>query len=500
MRKVFLDDLPHSRTGKSIKWNESIGRKISFIFDEYQGEIDIIDYKFDGKYGKLTVLYDDYQHQIYPQILIDCNLTFLINKGVKKNNYNNKHRDFKWKYEIGDEVIDGSRKIKITNRRVIYDENNHIKKQYQYYCYKCGFDSQDCYTNGIKENDFWSSEHSLYYSKSGCVCCSGKVIKANINSIAITDKWILSHLKNKENGYKYGRGSRAIVQIKCPICGYEKTDSIMHFITNKATCPKCSDGFSYPNKLMFNLLTQIGIKFDSEYSPEWIAGRRFDFYIPSKKIIIEMDGGLGHGNRSINDITPEQSVAIDNWKDRQAMRHDLSVIRIDCYKSDLEYIKHNILSSLLCQYLDLSKVNWIDCDTYAKGSLYIDVVNYYNKTNDKTMNIADKFKVSQKTVIEYLKNANKNGIVYYNAEEKTKSSQFQGYRVLQFDMLTLKKIAEYDSISQAEKSTSICRNSIKKCCDRKLAIAGNYIWRFDGEIDDIPNWKMENLKNMHQKK
>ena len=499
MRKVFLDDLPHSKSGKTVKWNECVGCKIPFIFDEYEGEIYIVGYESNSKNSKLTVLYEDFQHQIYTQVLTDCNLTFLINKGVRKLDNNDKHREFKWKFNVGDIIKDYNRNIKITNRRVLYDENNHITKLYQYYCYECGFDSKNCYINNVEENDFWSTEHSLFHDKCGCACCGGRVVKSDINSIAITDDWVLPYLKNKKDGYKYTRGSRTIVPIKCPNCGYEKTDSVTHIVFNKFSCPKCSDGFSYPNKFMFNLLEQIGIKFKSEYMPKWLKGKRFDFYIPSLKLIIEMDGGLGHGKKAIGNITPEQSLAIDNWKDEQATKHGLFVIRIDCDKSDMSYIKHNILSSALVKYFDLSKISWVDCDVYAKGSIYVNVVDYYNKTKDKTINIANKFGITQHTVIQYLKYANKNGLTYFNPKENMSKTQFQGLHVLQFDMFTLKKIAEYNSMIEAEKTTGISRSSIKRCCDRKLPIAGNFIWRFSDDTYDIPNWKIESLANMHQK-
>ena len=66
---------------------------------------------------------------------------------------------------------------------------------------------------------------------------------------------------------------------------------------------------------MYNLLKQLDIKFTKEYSPHWASGRKYDFYIPDKNIIIEMDGGLGHGHKSfMGKITPEESKKIDkHW-------------------------------------------------------------------------------------------------------------------------------------------------------------------------------------------
>ena len=44
MRKVFLDELPRKGTQR-INWQESIGKRIEFIYDEITGYIDIIGYK-----------------------------------------------------------------------------------------------------------------------------------------------------------------------------------------------------------------------------------------------------------------------------------------------------------------------------------------------------------------------------------------------------------------------------------------------------------------------
>ena len=47
MRKVFLDELPKWEYGTNkgrINWKESIGHKVNFIYDDVQGEVEILDY------------------------------------------------------------------------------------------------------------------------------------------------------------------------------------------------------------------------------------------------------------------------------------------------------------------------------------------------------------------------------------------------------------------------------------------------------------------------
>lgn len=498
MRKVFLDDLPHSKSGKTIKWSECVGHKIPFVFDEYSGEIDIVGYTSNGKNCKISIIYDGYESKIYPQKIINCDLKFILNKGIRKCILRNQ-KSYEWKYNVCDNIHDKNRNIKITNRRISYNKNNHIKKEYQYHCYKCGFDCSSYYINGVLKDDFWASEHSLFYDNSGCSCCKGKITVKGINSIADTNPELIKYFKNKNEANKYSKGCHSLICTICPTCGNSREMRVDTLVNIGFSCPVCGDGFSYPNKVMFNLLNQLNIKFESEYHPKWLRGRRFDFYIPYLKLIIEMDGGLGHGKKTIGNITPEESLKIDRWKDIQAKKHGLSVIRIDSDLSNIEYIKEKILTSKITQYFDLTKIDWIKCDTYANGSIYIDIINFYKNYKQSTNYIAKEFKISQKTVINYLKNAHNNNLIYYDSKENMSKTQFQGLHVLQFDMFTLKKVAEYNSITEAERITDISSSSIKNCCDRKLPIAGMYIWRFKNDSNDIKEWKIESLANMHQK-
>ena len=60
MKKVFLEELP--RGGKCIKensinWKESIGYKVKFIYDDIEGEIEIVGY--DTKTRCLSIKYNN---------------------------------------------------------------------------------------------------------------------------------------------------------------------------------------------------------------------------------------------------------------------------------------------------------------------------------------------------------------------------------------------------------------------------------------------------------
>ena len=99
---------------------------------------------------------------------------------------------------------------------------------------------------------------------------------------------------------------------------------------------------------MKTVLELLNEDYEYQYSPKWIKPKRYDFYIKNKNLIIEVDGGLGHGNnKTIDNKTPEETKAIDDYKDKMAEKNGINVIRINCFKSEWNFIKNNIMNSNL---------------------------------------------------------------------------------------------------------------------------------------------------------
>ena len=81
-------------------------------------------------------------------------------------------------------------------------------------------------------------------------------------------------------------------------------------------CPVCSDGVSYPNKYVRNLLKQLPIEnLEYEWKPEWGKQYSYDNYFiyNEKEYIVEADGAQ-HFKDSIfsklNKHTPNSQVSI----------------------------------------------------------------------------------------------------------------------------------------------------------------------------------------------
>ena len=157
--------------------------------------------------------------------------------------------------------------------------------------------------------------------------CTNQRVVIGINDMWTTNPELASLLANPEDGYKYTKCSTKKLNWKCPDC-----DEIIYNISikqvysnKKLSCPKCSDGISYPNKFMYHILKSLGENFKNEYSPDWIKPKRYDFALfkENKKYIIEMDGGLGHGNKNTMNTTKERQIEIDNDKDFEAKKEVL---------------------------------------------------------------------------------------------------------------------------------------------------------------------------------
>lgn len=252
------------------------------------------------------------------------------------------------------------------------------------------------------------------------------MLNENKPKIYDTHPEFASLLLNKNDAKLYSYGSHTKVNWICPNCGsIVKQKSILKVISrNHIPCKRCSDGISYPNKYMYNMLLQLNVTFISEYMPDWIKPKRYDFFIPDKNIIIEMDGNIGHGNKTFDGHTSEETLEIDNYKDRLAEQHGINVIRIDCRRSDSDYIRNNILESKLSTLFNLNDVDFLLCNKLAYSSLKIKVCNIWNQYHEME-HILQETKLPRVTIIKYLKDCNKYGLCDYNPKQQMKES---GYR------------------------------------------------------------------------
>ena len=120
----------------------------------------------------------------------------------------------------------------------------------------------------------------------------------------ICDKY-WDYQRNNKLPIQYYSKSDQSVYWKCNECNYKLPDKIKisSVVEYGLSCPKCSDGLPYPEKLMFNILSQLNVKFKKGKLFDWsknikhknkkLCGNKiYDFWIESKNCIIETHGGL----------------------------------------------------------------------------------------------------------------------------------------------------------------------------------------------------------------
>lgn len=312
------------------------------------------------------------------------------------------------------------------NQFIDWENSIGCKLKFVYGAYSGELEILDKSSNSKYEVCIYTSNEKLYYFLSTDEirnCQLGGIFK---KPIAITHPDLIKYFVNKDDAYKYSANSNKKVEMICPICGTEKVHQISLLTKYGLACPMCSDGVSYPEKLMFNILTQLKVDFKNQVTKatpgfEWILGNyRYDFYInlENKKFLLEMDGAF-HNGSSFHSY--EEVHHIDAEKDNIANCNGFSVIRIDCdygkIEKRFEYIKNNILNSELSNLLDFSNVDWNMANEFAINSNVKLAAELWNNGALGTSIIGEKLGVSKDTAKGYLKIASSLNMCNYSNDE-----------------------------------------------------------------------------------
>ena len=475
MRKMFLEDLP--KKNKKINWKLSVGHKVKFIYEDIEGSLKIIKYITKNNHPYLEVEYNDKTYICSSKSIIRCSLGKILNKITK---------DFK--VEIGQTFKDEKRDLTIIDREYrLQKSNNQDTKWYKYHCNICGA-------------ELWMIESNLLNGVI-CACCSNKTVVKGINDVATTRPDLVKYFVNIEDAYTHSCHSGDKILCKCPNCGNVKETTMDNLNRQGFSCPKCSDGISYPNKFMFNLLHQLEVNFKTEYSPKWIKPKRYDFYIPSKNLIIEMDGAFHNNDNGMNGQTSKESKEIDNYKDKLAKEHGLKIIRIDCdyynIKNRFDYIKNNIINSKLNEIFNLNNINWNECSLYSESSLIIEVINL-KKYNPKytTGDIKKLTGYSIPTIIRWLKIGNELKLCNYSTHKESEriinqnsiknSKEIKMYKDGKY-IDTFKNSSDLQKISKERFGVLLYACEINRVCNKRKNSYKGYYFEFvnDKPIDEI---------------
>ena len=277
-------------------------------------------------------------------------------------------------------------------------------------CKKCGFED--------------SSRADNLFRPILCKNCEGyRNIRYGVNdfytlfpnfAICMEDQWL---------AHRIGSRSHKKVWFVCPNCNTRIFTRIVDVARRGLSCPSCSSGRSYPNRLMFNILQSIKIPFCNEFHDSWTESYFYDFMfeLNDQKYIIEMDGAFHFRNIPSIGVSAHNASLTDSKKDGLAKCNGFEVIRINCdYTSINErytYIKNNIINSKLSSIIDLSTIDFDECDRLSQKSDFLRICEMYDNETHDIHKISDMIGISYQGVIEHLKHGEEIGCTTYNHKD-----------------------------------------------------------------------------------
>ena len=205
------------------------------------------------------------------------------------------------------------------------------------------------------------------------------------------------------------------------------------FRNNSIGC-NCGDSVSYPEKFMFNMLTQLGIDFIWQLTKtnfKWCGKYKYDFYfaINEEEYIIETHGEQ-HYEKSRNYMSLEKNIKNDRMKYELAIKNGIkpeNYIVIDFRCSNLKWGRENIINSRLNQIFDLTNINWEECNMYAiKSNKIKESCDVWNnrKYNESVSTIAKQIGMDRNVLRKYLKKGSELGLCDYDPlEERIKTNK-----------------------------------------------------------------------------
>lgn len=307
-------------------------------------------------------------------------------------------------YKIGD-VVNG---LLITKLCYQKQSNGHHKKAYKYKCLTCGYDCGEHYKKGVYHKEHMITESNLK-NGTGCAACSRNgFVAPNINSIHVLAPYVEKFLVNKEDSYKYSPNSSFELECKCADCGKEYLRSCYKLTHYGVPCI-CGDGFSYPEKFMFNILRQLKIKFTPQFYLD-NSLYRYDFYLNDYDILIEVNGIQHYKQKWERD-------EVDNDKNKKDFAFSCgyteeNYIVLDCRESNLEFIKSSVINSKINELFDLNAVDFVECAEFATSNFAKTACDLWN-LGKNIQDISQQMLLDKHTIIAYLKQGNDNNWCSY---------------------------------------------------------------------------------------
>lgn len=402
-----------------------------------------------------------------------------------------------------------------------YDKKKGIKSKYLYNISQIVNDNYKILEQTIKKRkDGWNQKAYKvkciidgyetivpeYNLKTGqkCVVCSGKKVFKGVTDMWTTAPHIAKLLKNPKEGFLYTKACNKKVMFKCPICGFEKILCLNDVYRQGFSCSKCSDGITIPNKIIRGVALQLNKNCLFEYQIKENKKYKYDCFIPydKKSIIIEIHGRQ-HYSKSCFECkggkTLKEEQENDSSKRELALINQYIYIEINAEKSELEYIKNNIINSDLKKYFDLSNIDWNKVFEYCNNSLMVSACKHWND-DMSIIKIANHLKLHRRTIRQYLKNGNTLGLCVYSKEISEKRrivnaniNKINTIKVICIDnniiFNSVKEVNNYYQIKNKGDVSAVCKGKKKHIKKHVFMYYDEYLKASAEEIVSRLNYK-----------
>jgi len=222
----------------------------------------------------------------------------------------------------------------------------------------------------------------------GCSICAGYYVTKS-NSFGGKYPELAKEWHPTKNGeltpYDVSYGSGKKVWWKCRHCesDYQLTvDKKTSKDYNPSSCSICSNGSSFGERLMFEILRHHNIHFLKEKTFNWSNNKRYDFYLPEHKTIIEIHG-TQHYNGSFSRIggrTLEQEISNDILKESLAKSNGIkNYIVIKSLDYDIYEFKQQILNSELKNILGVKDIDYDELKSLIFNNTIKETWDKYNE-------------------------------------------------------------------------------------------------------------------------
>ena len=267
-----------------------------------------------------------------------------------------------------------------------------------------------------------------------CPCESAKDFVAEINSIAIKDPEFAKLFLNKDDTYKYSCGSTQKADFICPECGkIIKNKQILSVYKQGLFCPVCGKKASLGERIMYQLLYMFNEKldcsFDYDKTYNWSCSKRYDFLFKLNGITYIVET---HGNQHFSSTQQFKNSTLSSQKSNDLYKYNLAIdnnivkpdnyIIIDCRKSDVNYIKNNILNSKLNELFNLVDFDWELCFMESATPTLKRVCDAWNKGFNTYEELTNESHMHYQTIQKYLSQGRKLGMCDYIRVKRKKVS------------------------------------------------------------------------------